>query len=393
MSASHVFSILAGTSACIQAWQLWCGCAHSFRGQDIGRGRRPGVTVLKPLKGVDDATEACLRSWMSQNEGGGVQVLFGVHDASDPAAALVSRLIGEFPGVDAALVVCSGVLGPNGKISTLAQLEGSIRHEWIVVSDADVWAPPGLLAQLWAGLESDGAGLANCLYRLATPRTPAMQLEAIGVNADFWSQVLQSAWLREIDFALGAVMALRRRELEAIGGFRSLVDCLADDYQLGRRIAGLGRRIVLVPAVVECREGERGWREVWAHQVRWSRTIRVCQPWAYFASVISNLSFWVLLAVLVAGGSGALMWGLAGLGFRCVAVGVLRRRLGDGWDAWGYAWLAPVKDLMSVVIWGLAFVGSTVEWRGRRYRVDRTGRLENVGRSGEVRVGGGGDGG
>ena len=67
-----------------------------------------------------------------------------------------------------------------------------------------------------------------------------MQWEAVAINADFWSSVLQARSLKPIDFALGAVMAMRRKQLEQIGGFAALADCLADDYQLGHRIARAG---------------------------------------------------------------------------------------------------------------------------------------------------------
>src|ERR1035441_8628013 len=121
-------------------------------------------------------------------------------------------------------------------------------------------------------------GLVCCFYRLANPTTLAMQWEAIGMNADFWSQVLQSRSLKPLDFALGAVMAIRRQHLEEIGGFAPLVDCLADDYQLGNRIARRGHPIILSSLVVECWSAPMGWAAVWKHQLRWARTIRVCQP-------------------------------------------------------------------------------------------------------------------
>src|SRR5206468_11538959 len=99
------------------------------------------------------------------------------------------------------------------------------------------------------------------------PRIKASNLatrwEGFAVNADFWSQVLQAQSLRPLDFALGAAMATTRAHLEKIGGFDSLADCLADDYQLGHQIARKGGRIILSSMVVECRNGPMTWREVW----------------------------------------------------------------------------------------------------------------------------------
>lgn len=110
---------------------------------------------------------------------------------------------------------------------------------------------------------------------------------------------MQSQSLKPLDFALGAAMVTRRKQLAEIGGFGSLVDCLADDYQLGRRIAKRGHRIELCPVVVECWLPRMYFLDVWRHQLRWARTIRVCQPWLYFVSIVNNATLWPLLWMAV----------------------------------------------------------------------------------------------
>jgi ceramide glucosyltransferase len=238
--------------------------------------------------------------------------------------------------------------------------------------------------------ERGGAALVNCFYRLANPTTLAMQCEAVAINADFWSQVLQSCSLKPMDFALGAVMLTQRTELAGIGGFTAIKDCLADDYQLGNRIAKRGGRIELCPVVVECWDAPMGWAAVWKHQLRWARTVRVCQPVPYFFSILSNPTFWPALWA-------AITWSLPALVFLGVALVVrlavtadLQRQLmgeaesgkrraetgGSPPDVGGYDfWLAPGKDLMQVGVWALAFLGNTIEWRGRRMRLRPDGTL------------------
>jgi len=95
-------------------------------------------------------------------------------------------------------------------------------------------------------------------------------------------------------------MSMPASMLRQIGGFAPLADYLADDYELGRNIARAGGRIELSGAVVDCREAPAGWKEVWKHQLRWARTIRVCRPWAYFASVLGNATLWPLLWLVAA---------------------------------------------------------------------------------------------
>jgi ceramide glucosyltransferase len=206
-----------------------------------------------------------------------------------------------------------------------------------------------------------------------------MWWEAIAINADFWSQVLQAASLKPLDFALGAVMLTRRKLLEEIGGFSALADCLADDYQLGQRIAKNGQRIALCPVVVECWDAPMNWSEVWKHQLRWARTIRVCQALPYFFSILSNATFWPLLwlviSLILSATLCAPLTAVACLLIRICLAQNLQRRFTPDRSLISPLWLVPVKDLLQVPLWFGAFVGGTVEWRGRRMKLRRDGTL------------------
>jgi ceramide glucosyltransferase len=339
----------------------------------------PAITLLKPLKGGDATTVESLQSWFNQRYTGQIQILFGVADAGDPVCKIVRELIEKNPGRDAQLVVCAESPGANGKVSTLIQLERLVKHPLILVSDADVRVPPDFLVNLAAPLRDPKTGLVNCFYRLANPATIAMRCEAVAINADFWSQVLQSANLKPLDFALGAAMLTRRELLEEIGGFAALVNCLADDYQLGHRIAQRGHRIMLCPVVVECWDAPTNWRDVWKHQLRWGRTIRACQPVPYFFSILSNATLWPLLWLIV-----SLVWSktfcfpLIALACLLIRIGLaknLQRRFTPGNNTLAPPWLVPVKDLLQTAVWLGAFIGNTVEWRGQRMKLRRDGTL------------------
>jgi ceramide glucosyltransferase len=366
---------LALLSLALLLWQWLAARRFPLHRRRAGHSFPPAVTLLKPLKGADAATEECLRSWFAQEYTGRIQILFGVASADDPVCQIVRKLLAEFPAADAQLMVCSPPIGPNAKVSKLAELQRIATHDLIVISDADVRAPSDLLSNLVEPLRDPAVGLVNCFYRLAAPSNLAMHLEAIAINADFWSQVLQSRSLKPIDFALGAVMATRRKQLEEIGGFQELADCLADDYQLGHRIARRGYRLELSPLVVECCSAPLGWREVWKHQLRWARTIRVCQPVPYFCSILSNPTLWPLLWLVACPSALSAAFGLGSILVRVGAGMHLQTRLTQSLAHRGYWWLVPIKDLLQALIWFLAFLGNDIEWRGQRLRLRRDGTL------------------
>ena len=180
-----------------------------------------------------------------------------------------------------------------------------------------------------------------------------------------------------MDFAMGAVMATTKGWLEKIGAFASLVDYLADDYQLGNKIARSGGRIVICPVVVECHSATLGWRAVWEHQKRWARTIRVCQPVPYFFSKLSNATFWPLLWIVCDPGPRSYLFGAGCLLVRMSAAWYCERKLTKH-SRLSSLWLAPVKDILQLAIWALAFTGNRITWRGHEFKVQPTGKLVKV---------------
>jgi ceramide glucosyltransferase len=157
---------------------------------------------------------------------------------------------------------------------------------------------------------------------------------------------------------------------------------LADDYQLGHRIARNGHRIALCPMVVECWDAPQGWAQVWRHQLRWARTIRVCQPLPYFFSLLANPTWWPLLwlAFTVIAGNNffSVLAAVVFLLLRIVLAHNLQRRFTPERKLISPAWLVPVKDLLNVALWLAAFLGNTVEWRGRRMKLRRDGTLVEI---------------
>jgi ceramide glucosyltransferase len=383
-------SALAVLSFGIVTWQFIAAQRFPLHRRSPNPGFAPGITLLKPLKGLDpDHSEQCLTSWLTQDYAGPQQFLFVVADANDPVVPLVQRLITAHPHHDARLLIFPERVGANAKVSKLAQAEGLIAHHLVLVSDADVLAPTDLLSQMVLPLQDAGVALVHSFYRSANPSNAAMEWEATAMNADFWSQVLQSRTLAPMDFALGAAMLVRRSALEGIGGFRALADYLADDFQLGHRIVAGGGRIELTPVIVECLDVPTGWKTIWTHQVRWNRTIRVCRPGPYIASILANGTLWNALAAAVVWWHPTLSsrergpWIGLFMGLiiaRSLMAQLLAQQLAavPGRPSRGDSFvfgMAAAKDLLGAAVWVAAIFGNTVHWRGIDYSVDREGRL------------------
>ena len=264
----------------------------------------PGVSILKPVRGRDPYFYEAIRSHAVQDYPQ-YEMLFGISDPRDAAAEDIRRLIAEFPQREIRLMVTSTRM-PNGKVGVLADLAAQARYPLLLVNDSDIRVAPDYLRQVTAVLDEPGTGLVTCLYRAQSNHLPG-QWEALGVATEFVPSVLVARMLGSVEFALGSTLLFRAADLERVGGFAAIGDYLADDYQLGRRILGLGLRVAFAPPVVETHLGGETWGEVWRHQLRWSRTIRASRTGGYLGYLVTHGTFWCdggIRRGRVAGGTG-----------------------------------------------------------------------------------------
>ena len=188
-------------------------------------------------------------------------------------------------------------------------------------------------------------------------------------------------------------MCLRRRDLDRIGGFGALVDYLADDNVLGRRIATLGLKVTLAHTVPLTTVPETRFRALFRHELRWARTIRALEPLGFAASILQYPLAWGLLTVIL---TGSALWAvslfLLAWVLRAVAALTIDRALVRFWNidlgndtvschdeaALAFScpvWLLPLRDILSVVVMLASYGGRQVEWRGHGLHADTPPQL------------------
>ena len=176
MVLNAVLGSLTFLSFILAAWQWVVGRRFPLHRRNLESPFQPPITLFKPLKGADAATEECLRSWFLQDYGAPIQILFAVASAEDPVCPIVRKLLAQFPNIDAQLITIETLSGSNAKVSKLAQLEALAKHELICISDADVRVPADFLRNAVAQLANERVGLVNSFYQLANPSTMAAEL-------------------------------------------------------------------------------------------------------------------------------------------------------------------------------------------------------------------------
>jgi len=378
-----------GTVASVGFYVLCLYSAARFLGRRkaAGEGARstqqpapftPAVSILKPLRGTDPEMYESFRSHCLQDYPA-YEIIFGVSEADDPGAQLVERLQAEFKSVHIRLVLCMKDLGANTKVSNLAQMLPEAQYEHIVVNDSDIRVEADYLRNVMALLEDPKVGLVTCLYRGVASPSLGSRLESLSISTDFSPGVLAARQLEGgLHFGLGSTLAFRRSDLASAGGFDALSDYLADDYEIGRRIAGLGLKVELSETVVDTFLPRYDMKQFLDHQLRWARTIRDSRPGGYFGLVATFGLPWAMLALLCAGGAGWawVLLGAAVLTRYAVALAVGRMVLRDQQVT---RWLAlvPLRDLVAVLVWFMGCWGHTVTWRGKTFEL-KNGKLADT---------------
>jgi ceramide glucosyltransferase len=205
----------------------------------------PAVTIFKPLKGLDPQLYENLSTFCRQDYPR-FQLVFGIADRQDPAVSVVRMLQRDYPTLDIDLIIDGRLYGTNHKVSNLINMYRSAKHDILVLSDGDIRVPRDYLRRVVAPLRDESIGLVTCMYRAVAVQSdlPTL-LWCWTINATLTPQILGARKVEKPTYAFGATMALRRSTLEAIHGFEEIANMLADDYQLGNRIAARGLRLWL----------------------------------------------------------------------------------------------------------------------------------------------------
>jgi hypothetical protein len=304
-----------------------------------------------------------------------------------PGVGLVTTLYAGLPAPAAALGA-GGAADPAAGSAFGGIVDSGAGHAFggmadLADADPDAGDDPGASAtgRRWPGDPG---------YDLSAPLAPplAATLGATHITHGFLPGAVLARALGRRD-CLGATMCLRRHDLQSIGGFQSLVDHLADDNVLGRRIAGIGLTVALADTVSLTTVPETSLRALFRHELRWARTIRALEPAGFAASLVQYPLAWALLTIVLSSGA---LWSI---GFFLIAW-VLRAIAGLGVDnalsplwtgesaggggrgdedlaALAFScpiWLLPLRDVMSVAVMVASYGGRQVDWRGHGLHAD-----------------------
>jgi ceramide glucosyltransferase len=332
--------------------------------------RAPGVSLVRPLCGVENYVEETLGSAFALDYPC-YEIVFCVASAQDPIVSTVKRLMAAHPGIPAKLLIGNETISDNPKLNNCFKGWRAATHEWVVLADSNVFMPPDYIQRLMSAWRP-GTGLICSPPVGCRPAGFWAELECAFLNT-YQARFQYAADTIGLGFAQGKTMLWQRSVLEHAGGIRALASELAEDAASTKVVRGAGLRVRLVDAPFEQPLGHRSAGDVWRRQVRWARLRRASFK-AYFMPEIFVGGAWPIAAAIFAVTQTDLSFGivpvLAALWYGCEAV----LAWAAGWHLntrSPLAWL--VRDLLLPAIWFNGWLDSAFVWRGNEMRPVESG--------------------
>lgn len=377
MTLAITLSLLALVAGSLVFCVLAIVAAHRYLRvpRAVQQGPTPPFSVLKPLAGVDEGLEDNLRSFFEQDYPN-FEIILSASTEGDPALPVARRIAARYPHVPSKVLVSGEPAYPNRKVHSIHCMMRQAAHSLLVMSDSDVRVTSDMLRRVAAEFQNPNLHLVTCPYRAVPGNSLWSRLEAVMMNTEFLGGILTARMLDGMRFAVGPTVVCRRSAVDAIGGFETLRDFLAEDFIFGKRVAEKGLGVGLSAYVIEHRIGTSGFHQNSQHRLRWVRSTRRSRPAGYLGQLFTYPLPLALLLVIW----DAKWWPLLGMAL------LLR-----GWNAWQTGWLIlrdPLvmrkpwlvigQDIVSFFYWIAGFFGNTIAWRGKQFYLNKDGTFLRV---------------
>ncbi|MBI5634413.1 MAG: glycosyltransferase [Nitrospirae bacterium] len=324
------------------------------------------VSILKPLKGLDDGLFDNLESFCNLDYPA-YELIFALQNRNDPAYKVVSKIKDKYPLKDITIVVEHCNEGLNPKVNNLIPAYARAKYDLILISDSNVRVEADYLGEISRHMEDPSVGLVSNLIRGMRGRSLGAFMENLHLNSFIVGSVCFLDKYLKMPCVIGKSMLMRKAGLEAIGGFRSVKDFLAEDYIIGEKIHALGKKVVLSNHLISNVNEYWGVKRFINRHTRWGKLRWQIGGAKYISELAGNavfISFMPLVLMPISRLS--LLLAAAVSSLKIAHDYYIGKKLCADMSPLLYL-LSPIKDLIIGVAWFVPILSNTVAWRGNRY--------------------------
>ncbi|MBF0457937.1 MAG: glycosyltransferase [Nitrospirae bacterium] len=346
----------------------------SAPGSDIVPHACPPVSILKPLKGLEDCLFDNLESFCNLDYPV-YEIIFTLQDQNDPAYKVARKIKDKYRSKDISIIVEPCDEGLNPKVNNLIPAYKMAQYGLILISDSNVRVEKDYLTAISRHMEDPNVGLVSNLIRGISAKTFGAAMENLHLNSFVAGSVCVLDKYLDMPCVVGKSMLMRSVDLEAIGGFTSVKDFLAEDYIIGQRIHALGKKVVLSNHLINNVNEYWGIGRFINRHTRWGKLRWQIGGIKYLSELFTNAVFMAFIAMLIMPLSTATVLFAAAVSSLKIAHDIyIGTRLRSGLSPLLYL-LSPVKDIIIGFIWFVPIVSNTVNWRGNRYIIGELSAL------------------
>lgn len=355
----------------------------------------PAVSILKPLKGLDDNLFDNLASFCTQDYPE-YEIIFALQDHNDPAYRVARKIKDKYRDTDISIIVEKCGLGLNPKVNNLIPAYKVSKYPCILISDSNVMVGSDYLKEITVHMGDPDIGLVSNIIRGVGGRTIGSILENLHLNSFITGSVCFLDKFLKMPCVIGKSMLMRKSDLEAIGGLKAMKDVLAEDYVIGKRMHGIGKKVVLSNYAVNNVNEYWGIKKFLNRHIRWGKIRWRIGGIRYLSELIANHVFMSFLPIF--------LWEASWITISFALLVSLIKILGDYYIGIllgnsgrekrkdvetgspiprftvspPHYILSPIKDIIIGLIWFVPLLSNTVVWRGNRYIIGKDSVLSPI---------------
>jgi ceramide glucosyltransferase len=339
-----------------------------------------GVTILKPLKGLDNNLEQNLQSFF-EIEYPKYEIICCVAEMDDPARQVAERLVAKYPHIDACVVVGNPGVCINPKINNLSKGYNMAKYDYILISDSNVLFEADTLSKMVALLEMPNVGLVHQLPTGIDCQSFGAELESAYLGTQH-ARMYLVANAAGVNCVVGKSMLFRKTDLDKCGGIENFGKFLAEDYFIGKAIKDLHLKHVVAPDPIHQPMGVTPFLDFARRRIRWTRLRKNIFPATAFLEPLSES----LVPGLLGCYGASLLLNIPPLVFlifhymiwlSCDLITVYllyNKQMYTKLHKFLLAWF--IRELLFFPLYFCAIFGSTVGWRGNKFKLQKQGRID-----------------
>ena len=378
-------SIVGTVLYLFQAGAVWSLITKKLEPVDLIPARRPAlpaVSILKPLRGLDDNLFDNLASFCTQNYPE-YEILFSLQDHNDPAYKVAKKVQDKFPDKNITIIVERCNAGLNPKVNNLIPAYRKAAHPLVLISDSNVMVDENYLTEITRHTNDPEVGLVSNVISGVGGRSLGAVLENLHLNSFILGSVSFLDRFLGMPCVIGKSMLLKKSDLEALGGLEAFKDILAEDFIIGREMQRAGKKVILSNYLISNVNEYWGIKRFLNRHTRWGKLRWKIGGAKYLSELLANPVFMATLPVLLKGPSRETLSFAAIIGLIKILGDSLLARKIEASAARTYVhkqspliyFLVPVKDIIIGILWFVPLVSSTVGWRGNRYVIGQDSQL------------------